>query len=291
MQVMDELKAQVKRPPPELYCFPKNIGAAYELSRDFGKRQSIINDLTQTICFYIGILSAPQVRLVAQEFYSGKDGQLKKGTKEQAGAYYVTSAEQIITITYSHEKSLKFETAAAIVAHECCHHYMHMHDIQSSIVDDEILTDLTAVYLGLGFSLLDGYFSQEMALGYLSKDTLQRSLKLAAQSRQWDKAEVKARWKSMFQTKNRISKRSTKKQAKEILEKTGNALIIVLVIGFFIVWGGIYFVYLAPYTRYFFFEILSLPAFPAILHVVPMFGIPIAAGALIIWLLLKIIGK
>ncbi len=62
MQAMDELKAQVERPPPELYCFPKNIGAAYELSSDFGKRQSIINDLTQNICFYMGILSSPRVR-------------------------------------------------------------------------------------------------------------------------------------------------------------------------------------------------------------------------------------
>ena len=218
MQAMDELKAQVKRPPPELYCFPKNIGAAYELSSDFGKRQSIMNDLTQNICFYMGILSAPQVILVAQEFYSGKDGQLKKDTKEQAGAYYVTRTKQIITITYSHEKYLKFEAAAAIVAHECCHHFMHMHGIQSRIVDDEIFSDLTAVYLGLGFILFHGYFSKEMVLGYLSKDTLQSSLKLAAQSRQWDKAEAEARWKSMFQTKHRISKRSTKKKAKEILE-------------------------------------------------------------------------
>lgn len=288
---MDELKAQIKRPPAELYCFPENIGAAYELSSDFGKRQSIINDLAQNICFYMGILSAPRVRLVAQEFYSGKDGQLKKDTQEQAGAYYVTRAEQTITITYSHEKSLKFETAAAIAAHECCHHYMHMHGIQSRIVDDEILSDFSAVYLGLGFILLHGYFSPEMALGYLSKDTLQRSLKLAGQSRQWDKAEVQARWKTMFQTKHRISKRSTKKQAKEILEKIGSTLIIVLVIGIFIVWVGIYFVYLAPYTRYFFFEILNLPVFPAILHVVPMFGIPIIAGALIIWLLSKIFGR
>ena len=95
----------------------------------------------------------------------------------------------------------------------------------------------------------------------------------------------------MFQTKNRISKRSTQKQVKEILEKIGSVLVIVFVIGFFIVWVGIYFVYLAPYTRYFFFEILNLPAFPSILHIVPMFGIPIIAGALIIWLLLKIIGR
>lgn len=291
MKVMEELKAQVKRPPPELYCFPKNIGAAYELSNDFGKRQSIINDLTQNICFYMGILSVPRVRLLSQEFYAGKDGQLKKDAKEQAGAYYVTRTEKIITITYSREKSLKFETAAAIVAHECCHHYLHMHGIQSRIVDDEILTDLTAVYLGLGFMLFHGCFSQEMALGYISKDTLKSSLKRAAQCRQWDKAEVKARWKSMFQTKHRISKRSTKKQAKEILEKIGSALIIVLVIGILIVWVGIYFVYLAPYSRYFFSEVLSLPAFPAILHVVPMFVIPIIAGALIIWLLLKIIER
>lgn len=291
MQVINELKAQIKRPPSELYCFPKNIGADYELSSDFGTRQNIINDLTQNICFYMGILSAPRVRLVAKEFYSGKDGQLKKDFKEQAGAYYVTRTEQIITITYSNEKSLKFEMVAAIVTHECCHHYIHMHGIQSRIVDDEVLTDLTAVYLGLGFVLLHGSFSQEIVLGYLSKDTLHRSLKLAAKNSQWDKAEVKARWKSMFQTKKQISKRSTKKQVKEILEKIGNTLFIVLVIGTFIMWFGIYFVYLSPYTRYFFFEILSFPAFPAILHLVPMFGIPIIAGTLSIWLLLKIFGR
>ena len=236
IRIMDELKAQIRRPPCKLYCFPKNLGAAYELSNDFGKRQSIINDLAQNICFYLGILSAPRVRLVAREFYSEKNGKLNKETQEQAGTYYVTSAEQTITITYSHEKPLKFEMLAAIVAHECCHHYMHIQGIQSKIVDNEIMTDLTAVYLGLGFILFHGYFLQEMALGYLSKNTLHKSLKLAIKSRQWDKAEVKARWRSMFQTKYRTSKRITKEHLWAIFGKIGGTLIIVLVIGIFIVW-------------------------------------------------------
>lgn len=53
--------------------------------------------------------------------------------------------------------------------------------------------------------------------------------------------------------------------------------IIVLSAILILAWLGFYAWYFAPYTRKFFFEYCGLYAFPAALHVVPMFGIPLIA--------------
>lgn len=61
-----------------------------------------------------------------------------------------------------------------VLCHELTHYYMFYHGMMHNFyIDDEIMTDYAAIYLGLGKMLLNGYYgsktSSTMYLGYVNR--------------------------------------------------------------------------------------------------------------------------
>lgn len=55
--------------------------------------------------------------------------------------------------------------------------------------------------------------------------------------------------------------------------KKDNLFVVAFLIGW-IAWVVLYLLYLRPFVRYFFFNILGLSLFPAMIHMIPMLFIP-----------------
>ena len=64
-----------------------------------------------------------------------------------------------------------------------------------------------------------------------------------------------------------------KDDEQSISTKSNNLFVIVFFIGW-IAWVVLYLLYLRPFVCYFFFNILGLNAFPAMIHIIPMLFIP-----------------
>jgi len=183
-----------------LYTFPSKIADRYANSN---RRELIVQELADHIGFYLGIIDSAKVKFVedskgSYDFQVDQKGNAQgKMVHSFAGLY---SAKHIgkRQITIANENIYRFPNLAAIVAHECTHHYLHIHKIQCDSVNDEILTDLTAIYLGLGFLLLRGYETFGLSIGYVDNETIKKTIFISSKYRKWEKVEVKNQFESYF---------------------------------------------------------------------------------------------
>jgi len=120
--------------------------------------QDIIQKLSDLMGYYLGLLESVRIRIGVE---SSENMLANPRTMDEAGKvgiYSVTGrgAQKEIRITKKYR--LKLKHVLAILAHESVHNYLDSMGIEDKNTDeDEILTDIAAVYLGLGRLLLQGY--------------------------------------------------------------------------------------------------------------------------------------
>ncbi|OPZ92998.1 MAG: hypothetical protein BWY74_01333 [Firmicutes bacterium ADurb.Bin419] len=87
--------------------------------------------------------------------------------------------EQDITININKSTLMLPDSALCVLAHELTHQYLFMHGIDltyQSVLDNELLTDIAAIYLGLGNLILNGHRTQKKET--INKQEITRKLKL-----------------------------------------------------------------------------------------------------------------
>lgn len=183
-----------------LYAFPSKISDRYANS---DRRELIVQELADHIGFYLGSIDSVKVKFVEDskgnfDFQVDKKGNAQGKIIHSFAGLYSAKFIGKRQITIANENIYRFPNLAAIVAHECTHHYLHIHKIQCDSVNDEILTDLTAIYLGLGFLLLRGYETFGLSIGYIDDKTIKKTIFISSKYRKWEKIEVKNQFESYF---------------------------------------------------------------------------------------------
>ncbi len=171
---------------PALYTLPK------ELDYEFGKNkerglQKIADHMLQFIgpvdrAFLTLDERASQIKAPDKVFIVTPDGKTTEEKtetsnqyKDKAGEYKVFhNGFKEIVVVYSPKFYLQHYLA--ILAHEMAHHVLAEHNISPPpSLNNEIFTDLTAIYLGFGILLCKGYeggVAFEGGIGYIDKSTV-----------------------------------------------------------------------------------------------------------------------
>ena len=116
-----------------------------------------------------------------------------------AGKYSQGQGSPVIEIPNPMEYSI--EQIFAILSHEITHYFLikKRKIIFKNNQENEIFTEISSVYLGFGFLILEGYlprigftskFVTEQSVGYFSTDTVKRAILLTAKIRKQNKQEI-----------------------------------------------------------------------------------------------------
>lgn len=172
---------------------PTAVDELYELPA-WMKQDAIATDFSEQslqkianhMAAFLGILMPVTVKVIA-----------RNNDSRHAGHYKVNGQWQR-EICIFRNKEFKIENFIAILAHESTHHYMHEHNLDDpNPAQNEILTDLTAVYLGFGELLYHGYHTSRtefriigfnehhVHLGYIPTNAVMIAGREAARLRGW----------------------------------------------------------------------------------------------------------
>jgi hypothetical protein len=172
-----------------LYRFPANIETRYRNADD---RSVIILELAQHMSFFLGLLTSIDIRLVNDDpsstsfnFKVNKKGQASEKVNYAFAGQYQQSTSRKHIITIANEQQYAFDNLAAIIAHECTHEYLNVHNINNMGIDNELLTDIMAVFLGFGTVMLRGYEGYGYSIGYINNPTINNALLCTILLRKW----------------------------------------------------------------------------------------------------------
>lgn len=119
--------------------------------------QISLQKVADHIGYFLGLLNSVKVTIgieTSEYMLAGTD---KTDSARTVGLYKVIGGnKREIQLT----KKFRFELKhiMAILAHESTHHYLYQHGIWlTDESENEVLTDIAAVYLGFGIQLFDGY--------------------------------------------------------------------------------------------------------------------------------------
>jgi len=208
---------------------PTVVNSLYSLPAEFvvdvlqsNYSQSSLQKISDHIGYYLGILKSVKITFVEEradnKWVSASDGVVTGGTSNSpiSGLYK--------TIGFDHSEILlvkkckyKLKHVLAILAHEYTHNYLYHHNInRPTESENEILTDLTAAYLGLGhlliqgykpiswagdywnFGFYHGYTAYTLSIGYVTPKTIRRAIVISAELRNWNPKEVIAAFPSFW---------------------------------------------------------------------------------------------
>lgn len=196
----------------EFYSVPHHLGEAV-LQGKFS--QESLQDISDHIGAYLGLLRSVKITVGIESSDYRLAGKADLERADQVGLYKVIGgSSREIQLT----KRFRFELKhiLAILAHESMHNYLYSHNAYDpNEGENEVLTDLAAVYLGLGHLLIEGYepivwkthanstndfdwvdefeasffggqyVTHHLVLGYVTQDTLIDALVLSTELRGW----------------------------------------------------------------------------------------------------------
>jgi hypothetical protein len=203
--IIGELKTKLSSIPqsPDLfYNFPFLI-------KDFDKHIVYnLQNIANNMCHYLGMFVLPQV------LYIDERGDISGGKK---GIFYCDTNGSIHTciderdyaglyngsITIVNKKGYTFKNLLGILAHEITHHYLRQQNIcMSTEAENEIFTDITAIYLGFGHILFQAYkiisyttnwskgndgssswLDHQRIIGYITTETILRTIAVSCENR------------------------------------------------------------------------------------------------------------
>jgi len=214
-KILKHIKESVPSPPTvsdTIYKKPEHI---------FDIKQ--IQEVSNHMGFFLGLLQSVTVITRPKErdqFVVAASGSTKKEKEivDYSGLYKVcrTGQKNIEIVSNS---GFYFRHYLAVIAHETTHNYLFHHSIKPNGFDEEIYTDLAAIYLGFGPLLIDGYEPCEWTdhykpdkpthafqLGYIDVATAKKALVISAKFRGWKTSEVVSQLKGLDKLIFRLGK-------------------------------------------------------------------------------------
>jgi len=148
---------KLPRPPTAvqgLYSLPANMK---EKVLDTNFAQDALQEISDHIGYFLGVLSSVKVTVGIESSDDMLVVPSEIDRADKVGLYKVTGTfHREIQLT----KKFRFrmEHVLGILAHESTHNYLNYWGVrEEDALGNEILTDVTAAYLGLGALLLEGY--------------------------------------------------------------------------------------------------------------------------------------
>jgi len=150
--------------------------------------QASLQRISDHIGYYLGLFESVKVSFVEEHekvWVGTNNGTLTYGKNKNpiCGLYKRVSLGRG-EILLLKKPDFEIEHILAILAHECTHNYLYHHKINSSDeVENEVLTDLAAAYLGLGGLILDGYEAITGEIGYIAVKDIRYAIIYSAKLR------------------------------------------------------------------------------------------------------------
>lgn len=170
----------------------------------------ILQKISDNMGHYLGFIKSIKVNYVQQvgfnQWYS-VDGHTFSdvGVSNKAGMYSVKGLDHSEIFIFKKNR-YNNKNLLAILAHEYAHHYLFLKNVKKeNTQDDEIMTDIAAVFLGFGKLIFEGYkavtwssdsgFFEEkinytLNFGYITRSTIRRAIKVSAKARSWTTEET-----------------------------------------------------------------------------------------------------
>lgn len=147
----------------------------------------IMQKFAVEICNHLRISSLFTIKIV------------KKLDQGVAGRYSQGRGAPVIEIPDPMDYSIK--QMFAILSHELTHYYLikKRKVLFQNTQENEIFTEISSIYLGFGFIVLEGYIPRvefagrtitERSVGYLSTHTIKRTILLTAKMRKQNKQDI-----------------------------------------------------------------------------------------------------
>lgn len=191
----------------DLYSLPKVLDHAFNSTTK--QKEMALQKISDHMGNYLGLLNPVKIRFIdkyeggiKKNFYVDIEGNASTEEKKRtfieetnyAGLYRVLGPRQKeIIVVY--DKSFYLANFLSVLAHEVTHNYLFHHNIHPpESINNEILTDLAAIYLGFGPILLRGYSPREEMLvgyvgpdimGYITPHTIRKALLVSYIHREW----------------------------------------------------------------------------------------------------------
>lgn len=142
--------------------------APYEMSpfvkmrlQDIWTDETVIHELVLDIMKHLGMPADSvkvHVTFIPDELVQETVGNFEEGASHNE-------------IWISIKRRYSLENILSIVCHECSHHVLYSHDLEfADPTENEILTDVAAMYFGFGAYMLEGYQPSTVKTSYLDEN-------------------------------------------------------------------------------------------------------------------------
>ena len=173
------------------YCLPKELD--YAFNGGIEQKEEALQKIADHMGYFLGLLNSVKVRFIEKVedgerniiYINEKGGASIKTTPVKGTQYsglYEAYGPGHKYITITNDRTYYLIHFLAVLAHEVTHNYLYHHNIRPpKNLDNEILTDLAAVYLGFGEILYKGYLPSnhiKNVLGYIDAQTIKKAMSL-----------------------------------------------------------------------------------------------------------------
>ncbi len=150
--------------------------------------QASLQRISDHIGYYLGLFESVKISFAEERekiWVGNSNGTLTYGTsKNPVCGLYKRASLGRGEILLLKKPNFEIEHILAILAHECTHNYLYHHQINNpDEVENEVLTDLAAAYLGLGTLILDGYEAITEEIGYVATKDIRYAIVYSAKLR------------------------------------------------------------------------------------------------------------
>ncbi|MDR3665485.1 MAG: hypothetical protein P4L35_01460 [Ignavibacteriaceae bacterium] len=171
-----------------------------------------LQNISDNMCFYLGLYDRPRLIFIEEEsvnsnikkriFTCGPNGTIQTYENEHerdfAGLYSGDFQNQLVMVVW--KKGYTIINILGILAHEITHHFMKQHNIyQPDERENEIFTDISAIYLGFGHLLYPAYkqityykdrATHKRTIGYITPNTILKAISIVCEMKKWNSQEV-----------------------------------------------------------------------------------------------------
>lgn len=185
-----------------LYSLPKALDHAF--NGPTHQKEAALQKISDHMGHFLGLINRVKVSFVEKResgskshtvFTADDGGTIDKETKTEfveeekyAGLYKVMGFDHS-EITIVNDRTFYLTHFLSVLAHEVTHNYLYHHHLNApNRIDPEEMTDLAAIFLGFGSTILRGYEPSSAIscrLGYIDASTIRRAIIQAYSLRNW----------------------------------------------------------------------------------------------------------
>jgi predicted RNA-binding Zn-ribbon protein involved in translation (DUF1610 family) len=185
-----------------LYSLPKTLD--YAFNGPTQQKEAALQKISDHMGHFLGLLHRVNVSFVEKTesgvttqtvFIANDKGNIGQESKSEyveeekyAGLYRVRGYDHR-DITIVNDRTFYLIHFLSVLAHEVTHNYLYHHQITApDEIDSEILTDLAAIFLGFGSTIIHGYEPSSAIscrLGYIDVSTIRRAIFQSYLLRHW----------------------------------------------------------------------------------------------------------